>query len=202
TNPEVIGYRNDIERTTSFFFTNFPEETTTLELWNIFRSFWRVGEVYIPNKRDKAGKRFGFARFEDVEDQQKLLQKIEETWIGTYKIRANLPKFRRGEASKSNFIGDGGRKQGANARIVQSKGQTFKEVVQGVNNLSGGGKKLPTVKHNEWFVKAKKKGKSRLTEEEYRAGVMEIEVESENLKQLEGSFVGTLNEIADVHTIQ
>ncbi|MCI50570.1 hypothetical protein A2U01_0071814, partial [Trifolium medium] len=75
---------------------------------------------------------------------------------------------------------------------LHPKGHTFKEVVQ------GGGKNLPRNNQKEWIAKAKGKGKSRLTEEEYRAGIMEIEVEGENLKQLEGSYVGTLKEFADV----
>ncbi|MCH83632.1 RNA recognition motif [Trifolium medium] len=140
SNPEVVGYRNNIQRTTSFFITNFPEETTTSELWSLFNRYWKVGEVYIPNKLDKAGKRFGFARFEDVVDRQKLLQRLEDTSIGTYKIRANLPKFG--------------------------------------------------------------KGMIRLAEEEYRAGIMAIDVEPDNLKNLEGSFVGTLRRIADADNIQ
>ncbi|MCI58325.1 hypothetical protein A2U01_0079579, partial [Trifolium medium] len=89
-------------------------------------------------------------------------------------------------AMKPFFNGDGGKKVGVDAnrnpKVVQSKGQTFKEVVQGDDKLSGGGKKLPSVKQNEWIVKDNRKGRSRLTEEEYRAGVMEIEVEPGNLK--------------------
>ncbi|GAU50425.1 hypothetical protein TSUD_300250 [Trifolium subterraneum] len=168
--------------------------------------YWRVGEVYIPDKRDGVGKRFGFVRFEDVEDQQKLLQRIEETWIGTYKIRANLPKFLRGAAKKPVPNGGDGRriepvlneiakiqKDNLNAQI---RGQTFKEVMQ------GGGKSIPRNKQNEWIVKANGKRKSRLTDEEYRAGIMAIEAEAENLKHLEGSFVGKLKEFADADNIQ
>ncbi|WJX23786.1 hypothetical protein P8452_12975 [Trifolium repens] len=101
SNPEVVGYINNIERTTSYLITNFPREISPSNLWKLFSRYWKVGEVYIPDKLDKTGKRFGFARFEDVKDRQMLLQKIEETWIGTYKIIANLPKFIRGEGVKT-----------------------------------------------------------------------------------------------------
>ncbi|GAU42702.1 hypothetical protein TSUD_43120 [Trifolium subterraneum] len=140
--------------------------------------YWKVGEVYIPNKRDKVGKRFGFARFEDVVDQQKLLQRIEETWIGTYKIRANLPKFLRGEARKPTRNGSDEKRNGPD---------------------ENGNSKLQ--QQNAWIPKGAKR-KPRLTDEEYRAGVMAIEVEQDNLKQLEGSFVGTLKYFADVENIQ
>jgi hypothetical protein len=194
--PEVVGYRNQIDRTTSFFITNFPEETTAEDLWNIFRKYWKVGEVFIPNKLDKGGKRFGFARFEDVEDKQKLLYKLEETWIGTYKLRANLPKFRRGDELRKPIENGGkhGDTTGGVAR-VQSNGQTFKEVVQGV-------KKATVQNQFAWKANTKPKSKSRLTDEEYRAGIMAIEAEPENLKRLDGSFVGTLRDMAKADSIQ
>jgi hypothetical protein len=56
-----------------------------------------VAEVFIPARRDRFGKRFGFARFAEVKDAELLLKKIEGTWFGTYKIRANVSRFKRGE---------------------------------------------------------------------------------------------------------
>jgi len=32
-----------------------------------------------------------------MEDRDKLLKKIEDTWIGTFKIRVNVASFQRGE---------------------------------------------------------------------------------------------------------
>ncbi|WJX73645.1 hypothetical protein P8452_57404 [Trifolium repens] len=101
--------------------------------------YWKVGEVYIPNKLDKAGKRFGFARFEDVDDRQKLLEKIEATWIGTYKIRANLPKFTRGEGFKKPNMNMGtGVVINRGFPKVQTSGKTFKEIALGGSNGNTG----------------------------------------------------------------
>jgi hypothetical protein len=64
----------------------------------LWRSIGKLGiEVYIPAKRDKFNRRFGFARFVEVEDAQWLLEQIEDTWFGLYKLRANLSRFSRGE---------------------------------------------------------------------------------------------------------
>jgi RNA recognition motif-containing protein len=52
--------------TTSFFFTNFPEDASSGDLWSLFLKFGRVREVYIPKKLDKMGKRFGFVKFKEV----------------------------------------------------------------------------------------------------------------------------------------
>jgi hypothetical protein len=195
SNPEVVGYRNNIERTTSYFITNFPPETNASDLWKLFIKYWRVGEVYIPNKLDRVGKRFGFARFEDVKDRQTLLKNIEGTWIGTYKIRANLPKFSRGEGeTKSNPRGPviTSNKEG---HSIQEAGKTYKDMVLGVNKGNAN-------KQKGWVEKSKAKGKKRLTDEEYKVGIMAIDAEPQNLKMLEGSYVGTLTDIADVESIQ
>lgn len=54
--------------TTSFFFTNFPDNFGEVDMWKIFSRWVSVGEVFIPPKRDKFGKRFGFVRFKFVEN--------------------------------------------------------------------------------------------------------------------------------------
>ncbi|KAK2412588.1 SC35 splicing factor [Trifolium repens] len=70
--PKGFVHRLDQE-TTSYFITNFPEETNSMELWSKFARFARVGEVYIPNKVDKQGRRFGFVKFKEVTDAVELL---------------------------------------------------------------------------------------------------------------------------------
>ncbi|KAK2395407.1 SC35 splicing factor [Trifolium repens] len=83
------------QETTSYFFTNFPDDTKATELWKKFGRFARVREVYIPNKVDKQGRRFGFVKFREVEDAVDLLRSISNVWIGSFKLRVNLPKFNR-----------------------------------------------------------------------------------------------------------
>jgi RNA recognition motif-containing protein len=88
-------YKDNI---TTFFITNFPDNIKAADLLDTFARYWRVGEVFIPARRDRFGKRIGFARFAEVKEAQDLLKKIEGTWFGTYKIRANISRFKRGEA--------------------------------------------------------------------------------------------------------
>ncbi|MCI31071.1 hypothetical protein A2U01_0052282, partial [Trifolium medium] len=57
--------------------------------------FGRVGEVYIPLKVDKQGRRFGFVKFRDVVDAIELLRSLSNIWIGSFKLRINLSKFSR-----------------------------------------------------------------------------------------------------------
>jgi hypothetical protein len=131
------------------------------------------------------------------------LEKLQETWIGTYKLRVNLPKFKRGEEflngeeTRRHVETVGGKQPGltgCEARLKPS-GKSFKEVVQEVHTAT---------MHNQpvWRTKPKFKVNNRLTDEEYRAGIMAIEADPENLKRLEGSFVGILRNMSDADHIQ
>ncbi|KAK2449425.1 SC35 splicing factor [Trifolium repens] len=61
--------------TTSFFITNLPDDAFTGDLWKTFREFGRVGEVYIPKKLDRRGRRFTFVKFKEVEDVEALSER-------------------------------------------------------------------------------------------------------------------------------
>ncbi|MCI25192.1 RNA-binding protein 25-like, partial [Trifolium medium] len=102
--PESYGFRSEEGKTTTFFITNFPEDAAAEELWRLLRRYWKLGEIYIPSKRDKHGKRFGFAKYVEVENSHNLLKKIEGTWMGTYKLRANLSKFKKGDGGAAGQV--------------------------------------------------------------------------------------------------
>ncbi|KAK2401162.1 hypothetical protein QL285_050778 [Trifolium repens] len=92
------GFFHHLDKvTTSFFITNFPEESTTGDLWKLFLKYGRVGEVYIPKKLDKRGKRFGFVKFKEVEDVEELTERLRDVWVGSFKIWVNRSRFARSE---------------------------------------------------------------------------------------------------------
>jgi RNA recognition motif-containing protein len=71
-----------------------------MELWSAFAHFGRVGDVYIPKKLDKQGRKFGFVKYREVRDARELLVRLEDIWIRTFKLRVNLSRFAKGEAMK------------------------------------------------------------------------------------------------------
>jgi RNA recognition motif-containing protein len=94
--PRRGGFVNRLDKeTTSFFFTNFPEEAHVVELWSLFAKHGRVGEVYVPNKRDKHGNRFGFVKFKEIKSIEALTARLEDVWMGTFRLRVNLSLFGR-----------------------------------------------------------------------------------------------------------
>nr|GEY18582.1 RNA-directed DNA polymerase, eukaryota [Tanacetum cinerariifolium] len=60
---------------------------------------------FIPNKIAKNGKRFGFVRFINVFDVQRLVGNLETVWIDRHKLQANIARFQRSKANSSHSEG-------------------------------------------------------------------------------------------------
>ncbi|GJW59932.1 RNA-directed DNA polymerase, eukaryota [Tanacetum coccineum] len=56
----------------SIYITNFPETCSAKDLFNTCKQYGHVVDVFIPSKRSKAGKRFGFVRFINVFNVERL----------------------------------------------------------------------------------------------------------------------------------
>ncbi|KAK2424156.1 hypothetical protein P8452_53215 [Trifolium repens] len=88
--------------TTLYFINNFHDEVTTGELWKLFQKFGKVGEVYIPKKLDKKGRRFGFVKFKEVHEVEKLSESLSDVWIGSFKLWINRSRFQRADNNGGN----------------------------------------------------------------------------------------------------
>ncbi|GJY19885.1 nucleotide-binding alpha-beta plait domain-containing protein [Tanacetum coccineum] len=106
---------DEVQRiSTSVFVTNFPEVFSAKDLWNTCKQYGQVVDAYIPNKRSKAGKRFGFVRFVKVFDTERLVNNLCTVWVGRHKLHANIPRFQREPLNKhSNHHNNFGEKRGS-----------------------------------------------------------------------------------------
>ncbi|GJY08518.1 DIE2/ALG10 family protein [Tanacetum coccineum] len=87
---------DDVQRiSTSVFVTNFPEYACAKDLWNACKQYGYVVDAFIPNRRSKAGKKFGFVCFIKVFDVERLVNNLCTVWIGKHRIHANVAKFHR-----------------------------------------------------------------------------------------------------------
>nr|GFA70856.1 RNA-directed DNA polymerase, eukaryota [Tanacetum cinerariifolium] len=60
----------------SVFVSNFPKGCTPKDLWKVCNDYGTVVDVFIPNKKSKAGKRFAFVRFIKVDTKVNMMQHI------------------------------------------------------------------------------------------------------------------------------
>jgi len=89
--PAIILAR--LVNSISFYFSNFHEETKSRELYKIFGACRKVKDVFIPMKRNKDGKRFGFVRFSDEGNGEELLLKLKQLRLDSSKLNVNLSRF-------------------------------------------------------------------------------------------------------------
>ncbi|GKB29112.1 putative RNA-directed DNA polymerase, eukaryota, reverse transcriptase zinc-binding domain protein, partial [Tanacetum coccineum] len=89
---------------TSIFVTNFPDQTNAKELWRLCNQYGNVIDSFIPNRRSKVGKRFGFVRFIKIYDVERLVNNLCTIWIGNFKLHANIAKFNRTPLHKGNHL--------------------------------------------------------------------------------------------------
>ncbi|KAL8501437.1 hypothetical protein ACS0TY_020824 [Phlomoides rotata] len=61
-----------------------------------FNEVATVVDLFCPKKCDKEGKSFGFMRFpvEETRNMEKLMKKLNNVWIDSYKVRVYKPRFK------------------------------------------------------------------------------------------------------------
>ncbi|GKA72763.1 RNA-directed DNA polymerase, eukaryota, nucleotide-binding alpha-beta plait domain protein [Tanacetum coccineum] len=82
----------------SVFISNFPNDCSSRDLWKMCSRYGTVVDVFIPNKRSKAGKRFAFVRFIKVLNFDRLIENLKTIWIGRFHLSANPARFERPKA--------------------------------------------------------------------------------------------------------
>lgn len=60
-----------------------------------FSNIGEVTDIFCPSKWDKQGKLFGFMRFIKGSDEKRLLENLNNIWIGSYKLQASIPRYKR-----------------------------------------------------------------------------------------------------------
>nr|GEU29724.1 RNA-directed DNA polymerase, eukaryota [Tanacetum cinerariifolium] len=62
--------------------------------------YGRVIDAFIPNRRSKAGNKFGFVRFIHIKDIDRLVRNLCTIWVGRFRLHANVARFQRNPLNK------------------------------------------------------------------------------------------------------
>nr|GEU87371.1 nucleotide-binding alpha-beta plait domain-containing protein [Tanacetum cinerariifolium] len=89
---------------TSIYVTNFPEHFSFRDLWKACQEYGRVIDAYIPNRRSKSGKRFGFVRFIHIKEVVRLVGNLCTIWMGRLRLHANVARFQRLPLNKTQYV--------------------------------------------------------------------------------------------------
>ncbi|GKC12731.1 RNA-directed DNA polymerase, eukaryota [Tanacetum coccineum] len=120
---------DDVQRiSTSVFITNFPDQSSAKDLWNACKQYGYVVDAFIPNRRSKTGKRFGFVRFIKVFDVECLVSNLCTVWIGKNRIHAKSNIQFSQYGVKRNSLNedkkDSGQNENSNSYVHAIKGRS------------------------------------------------------------------------------
>lgn len=104
--PEALHQQQQLfdRIATSFYFSDFPEEWQLFDMWRCFDKYGLVVDVFIPSKRAKNGKRFGFVRVKGVEDVHGLWLRLKTLTIGDYRLFIKPALFTNQPEPTSNGV--------------------------------------------------------------------------------------------------
>ncbi|GJT03185.1 nucleotide-binding alpha-beta plait domain-containing protein [Tanacetum coccineum] len=124
----------------SVFITNFPLSTSAKELFHACKQYGHVVDSFIPTKKSKNGKRFGFVRFINVFNEERLVNNLCTVWIDRHKLHANIARFQRSQVKKD---GDGGKqnnfhsspKEILKTNVPKGEGKSYMGVLKGDKHI-------------------------------------------------------------------
>ncbi|WOG83110.1 hypothetical protein DCAR_0102284 [Daucus carota subsp. sativus] len=90
-----LGINVENERKNStVFLHNLPEDLNRMVMWRFVRQWGRVIDCFTPNRKDRLGKRFGFAKLQSMQEAELFKNKINGKILAGNVIRA---QFARGK---------------------------------------------------------------------------------------------------------
>ncbi|GJY64011.1 RNA-directed DNA polymerase, eukaryota [Tanacetum coccineum] len=135
----------------SVFISNFPDDCSSRDLWKVCSGYGTVVDVFIPNKRSKAGKRFAFVRFIKVLNFDRLIENLKTIWIGRFHLSANPARFERPKAPipQKKMSAPSGIASGLKQPIAQHQGGLW--VMIELNSSKSKLKFMEHVRVASWF---------------------------------------------------
>ncbi|GLT93322.1 hypothetical protein SLE2022_111200 [Rubroshorea leprosula] len=193
----------------TFFFYNFPEEIDAKFLWNSFQMYGKVVDVYIPRKHDKRGKRYGFVRLTGVRNEIQMERRLNEIWIGSYKMRVKIANDSQRKSATPRKVQGAPKVSGSTSimnRLVQP-GQSYAQAVKGQGMRADKASEPEQAQEKEKKEEAPERevAKSRIQENKNVEGTeksIEFIPTDDELKWLEGGMVAVVRSLALVSEIQ
>ncbi|GKV41325.1 hypothetical protein SLEP1_g48872 [Rubroshorea leprosula] len=117
---------------TSYFFYDFPVDHSAKDLWYCFWSFGKVADVYIPARRDRRGRWFGFVRMLNVSNVKEMERKLNQIKIDSYHLKVKLAEnMKRGREGTLLGQQKSLEKQWIRRDSKVTPGKTYAQVVAG-----------------------------------------------------------------------
>lgn len=88
------GQVEDKKIISSFLFSSFPNRFRARDMYDVFSVHGRVVEVVILARREGSRKRFGFVRFLNVREPERMATILDNILVEGKKLHVNLHRFK------------------------------------------------------------------------------------------------------------
>ncbi|GAB2273970.1 hypothetical protein Dimus_008740 [Dionaea muscipula] len=99
-----LGARQSENRWITIFIDDIPENMGQNELKKLFSKFGVVMDAFIPRKRSKAGKHFGFIRYNCSVAAEMAIQKANGLWVHNKQLKVKVADFERNQRNKTTTV--------------------------------------------------------------------------------------------------
>ncbi|GAU34888.1 hypothetical protein TSUD_144190 [Trifolium subterraneum] len=99
-----VSLGNDLKRYVSFYFTNFPAELSHFYLRKGFEVCGMLEDDYVAKKRNIYGEPYGFVRFSNVRDVNKLLKALNVVYFGHFSVHTRVARFYRNDVKEGRHL--------------------------------------------------------------------------------------------------
>jgi hypothetical protein len=79
----------------SFYFANIPDYMPLFRLRQFFEVCGILSDIYVARHLNARGQVYGFVRYSNVKNRDKLGQALNNIWIGDYRVWARVARFDR-----------------------------------------------------------------------------------------------------------
>ncbi|XP_045820034.1 uncharacterized protein LOC123913360 [Trifolium pratense] len=164
-------------------------------------------EVVIPAKRDKGGRRFGFARFDRVSDVRKFEYELDNIIIGREKLSVNLSRFQR--PGDNNRIADRREVRKGSRGISRTMDNKSRRISRTMDNKSRSKSRISRnhtipsreVKDGSYARAVRRGGSTRQGDDQQRV-VFSYEAEKNDMFRLQKCFIGEVIHLGMSYNIQ
>nr|GEY59785.1 nucleotide-binding alpha-beta plait domain-containing protein [Tanacetum cinerariifolium] len=185
------------------FITNFMDSFFAKDLFHSCKQYGHVVDSFIPTKRTKDGKRFGFVRFINVFNVERLVNNLCTIWVGRLKLHANVARFKRefmkgcGNADKMENVLNKSKPNGPHKEVGKSViGKSFMSVVKDSKLAKETGSSPAIVLEDDCLNARGLVKDSKLAKETESSPAIVLEDDCLNARGLSLSLMGRVKELA------
>lgn len=108
----------------TFYFANIPDCMPLFRLRQFFEVCGILSDIYVARKLNYRGQVYGFVRFENVRNIEKLASALNNVWIGDHRVwarEARFDRFAQFDVLNKNVVREGrsfGRKEGGSPVVI------------------------------------------------------------------------------------